>query len=84
MKPDGTRITQFRKDDGTIEDVITIKGNSINAIRGSANNSNTQQWSIFIILIWHCVAVWNMRKKASNNKLRISLCHNKKRLTYRR
>ena len=28
MKPDGTRITQFRKDDGTIEEVITIKGNT--------------------------------------------------------
>ncbi len=28
VKPDGTRITQFRKDDGTIEDVINIKGNT--------------------------------------------------------
>ena len=28
VKPDGTRITQFKKDDGTIEDVITIKGNT--------------------------------------------------------
>ena len=28
VKPDGTRITQFRKDDDTIEDVINIKGNT--------------------------------------------------------
>ena len=28
VKPDGTRITQFMKDDGTIEEVITIKGNT--------------------------------------------------------
>ena len=28
VKPDGTRITQFQKDDGIIEDVIIIKGNT--------------------------------------------------------
>ena len=28
LKPDGTRITQFKNEDGTIEDVITIRGNT--------------------------------------------------------
>ena len=28
VKSDGTRITQFKNEDGTIEDVITIEGNT--------------------------------------------------------
>ncbi len=28
VKPDGTRITQFKNEDGTIEDVITLEGNT--------------------------------------------------------